>query len=72
MVSCLEGDDAVFQQKAQTALTMWAYMGLPELREGTLLTDLLPTTKTTDPERFQKALKSVKRILSVRDEGFLP
>ncbi|WP_124904122.1 hypothetical protein [Larkinella knui] len=66
LLSCLEGDDAVLHNKAHTTLTMWGYMGIPELRDESLDKALSLESKTDHPTVFQNALKTVKRILKIR------
>ncbi|GAB3920449.1 hypothetical protein [Larkinella terrae] len=66
LINCLENNDAVLCQKAHVTLTMWSYMGLPQLRDGDLINRLSPEDKRSNPDTFQAALKTAKCILKIR------
>lgn len=61
LINCLLGDDELFFTKANTTIGMWAYTGLPELRQGKLLSIL---ADKYHPE-FQSAITRLREILAV-------
>jgi hypothetical protein len=64
LLTCLEGEDVELFNKAHIVLNMWAYMGIPALRQGTLLQDLNISSKQSNLSVFQAALQELKHILA--------
>lgn len=64
LTSCLEGDDDALQIKAQVTLVMWAYSGMPQLRENKLLELLQIENKNN--ATFKTAIEKLKGILKTR------
>ena len=63
LIYCLEGDDDALIEKAQRTLSIWAYSGLPELRENKLLAALQYENKK-QPD-FVTAIERMKQILNI-------
>jgi hypothetical protein len=61
IISCIEGDDDILFAKANMTINMWAYSGIPALRENNLLETLRPENK--NKESFITAIKQLKKIL---------
>lgn len=62
LVYCLDANDADLFEKAQRTLFIWAYSGLPELRENRLLETLQWENKNLPS--FQPAIERIKQILN--------
>lgn len=60
LLSCLEGDDDTLFIKAHTTISLWAYTGMPLLRENNLL-DLLKIENRNEPG-FKSAVENLKQI----------
>lgn len=58
LFECLRGDDPQLKKKAQTTIGMWAYTGMPELRNG----DLHERLKSADEEIFKAALLQLRQM----------
>jgi len=63
LVNCLEGDDDELAIKAQLTLSMWAWRGLPALRENKLLEALQPEYRNLTT--YKPAIERVKQILNI-------
>lgn len=63
LLACLAGDDDVLLAKACTTIGMWAYTGLPELRQNDLHERLRPELKHTPT--FQLALEELRKKLAM-------
>jgi hypothetical protein len=61
ILACMEGDDDILSAKANMTINMWAYSGIPALRENSLLETLRPENK--NEECFKTAIKQLKQIL---------
>lgn len=64
LVSCLKGDDDDLLIKAQITLTIWAFTGMPQLRENKLLELLQIENKNN--ATFKTAIEKLKEILKIR------
>lgn len=62
LISCLEGTDELLHTKAVRTISMWAWSGLPVLRDDNLLTLLQQPKYTPD---FQTALQKVKTVFNI-------
>ena len=63
LVYCLEGDDDGLIEKAQRTLSIWAWHGLPALRENNLPDTLQYESKNLPA--FQTAIERLKQILNI-------
>jgi hypothetical protein len=63
ILQCMAGDDEKVILKAKMTLGIWAYSGMPSLRENNLLEALQPSNK--DKEAFKEALKQLALILNI-------
>lgn len=63
LIECLEAADITLIKKAHTTLTMWAYTGMPQLRNNELLERLAPVNKGT--KEWAVALEELKKILQI-------
>ncbi|MEO5943488.1 MAG: hypothetical protein ABIP30_03565 [Ferruginibacter sp.] len=61
LIKCLQGNDEYLFEKAQTILSIWAWSGLPELRENSVL-DRLQFNKREWPT-WKAAIVRLKEIL---------
>ena len=61
ILACMEGDDDLLFAKATMTINMWAYSGIPALRENSLLETLRPENK--NKESFITAIKQLRKIL---------
>jgi hypothetical protein len=61
ILACMEGDDDILFAKANITINMWAYSGIPALRENSLLEALRSENK--NKESFRTAIKQLKKIL---------
>jgi hypothetical protein len=64
LIACLEGEDIDLHIKAHIVLKMWAYMGIPAFRQGTLLEDLDIKCKQSNLSVYQAALQELKHNLA--------
>lgn len=64
LVNCLQGDDVELVQKAQMTISMWAWSGIPALRENNLTDLLLPSNKNN--ASFKAASETLRKILGMR------
>ena len=64
LVNCLEGDDDDLHIKAQNTLAIWAFTGMPQLRENNLLEMLQIENKNN--ATFKTATEKLIEILKVR------
>lgn len=64
LVSCLEGNDDELHIKAQITISIWAWSGIPELRENNLLEMLQIDNKRN--ATFKSAIDRLKEILKIR------
>ena len=63
IVTCMEGNDDVLITKANMTLGIWAYSGMPALRENNLLQSLQLENKSGTS--FKPAVQQLKQILEV-------
>ncbi|OBX25835.1 hypothetical protein LX77_03111 [Gelidibacter algens] len=63
VIKCLEGDDDELAVKANVTLSIWAWSGLPELRENKLLDMLQPEHK--QQPTFKPAIEQLKQLLNI-------
>ena len=66
LLTCLEGCDDELFLKANTTIVMWAYTGMPGLRENNLLEML--KMKDRDLPTFKLAIKQLKEIFQIRNK----
>ena len=66
LLTCLEGGDDELFLKANTTIGMWAYTGMPALRENSLLEML--KMKDRDLPTFKLAIKQLKVIFQIRNK----
>ena len=66
LLTCLEGGDEELFFKATTTIGMWAYTGIPALRENNLLEIL--KFKNRDVPTFKLAIEQLKRIFQIRNK----
>jgi hypothetical protein len=64
VVNCLEGEDKVLSGKAHVTISMWAYTGLPELRENNLIENLKPENKGNPT--YDASIQQLKRVLNIK------
>ena len=64
MINCLEGEDADLFNKAQRTLFIWAWSGMPALREDKLLETFQFENKNLPA--FHSALERIKEILDIQ------
>lgn len=57
----MQGTDVILLKKAQVTINMWAYSGLPQLRDNHLLELLKPENKSNTT--FHSAVEQLERIL---------
>lgn len=62
LIKCLEGNDEYLFEKAQTILSIWAWSGLPQLRENSFLDRLQFNSR--DLPASKAAIKRLKEILT--------
>ncbi|MFT3909764.1 MAG: hypothetical protein QM737_10095 [Ferruginibacter sp.] len=67
LLGCLEGNDEKLFSKAHTTISMWAYTGLPDLRENGLLERLGPANRNT--KELNLAIEEFKTIISKNDQS---
>ncbi len=65
LVSCLLGNDDELLIKAQQTIAIWAWSGLPELRENNLLEMLQIENKNN--ATFKPAIERLKEILKIKN-----
>lgn len=63
LINCLEGVDDELAIKAQMTISMWAWSGMPELRENNLL-EMLKIENKKQPT-FKQAVDKLKQILNI-------
>lgn len=61
LIHCLEGSDDELAGKAGRTIEMWAWSGMPELRENSLLTDLKAENRYLPA--YTSAIEKLKEIL---------
>lgn len=64
---CLEGDDHELAVKATTVLEIWAYSGMPALRQDNLLGKLQPENKGS--EKFRTALEQLRTAFQLTNNA---
>ena len=62
---CLEGVDDALIERAQRTLSIWAWSGLPALRENKLLNTLQYENKSLPA--YQTAIERLKQILKINN-----
>lgn len=63
LINCLEGDDDELTIKAQMTISMWAWSGMPELRENNLL-EMLQLDNKQQPT-FKRAVNKLRHLLNI-------
>ena len=67
LLTCLESGDEELFLKATTTISMWAYTGMPALRENNLLEML--KSKHMDTPTFKGAMEQLKRIFQIKNKS---
>ena len=67
LLTCLESGDEELFLKATTTISMWAYTGMPALRENNLLEML--KSKHKDMPTFKGAMEQLKRIFQIKNKS---
>ena len=67
LLTCLESGDEELFLKATTTIGMWAYTGMPALRENNLLENL--KSKHRDMPTFKGAMEQLKRIFQIKNKS---
>ncbi|CAN5503328.1 hypothetical protein BH11BAC3_BH11BAC3_32280 [soil metagenome] len=67
LLSCLEGSDYELFLKAATTITMWAYTGMPALRENNLLEML--KIENRDTSTFNQAIEQLKFVFQIKNKS---
>ena len=65
LIKCLQGNDEYLFEKAQTVLSIWAWSGLPQLRENSALDWLQFNNR--DLPKSKAAIKRLKEILIINN-----
>ena len=66
LLTCLESGDQELFLKATTTISMWAYTGMPALRENNLLEML--KSRHMDTPTFKGAMEQLKRIFQIKNK----